>query len=645
MDENGKKPKKPADEWSMTMPHLKWQERQNQNEDSERNDFNQPPSSSPAPASDWDLTEPNIQVPHFDDQASVKPIKSFSPDDQWSMNTEANFSPPSVPEDSSRTIPDFPSPPLEPPPYFSTDASGELPPLAPPAFDFEKTEPNFAIPTDALEKTEPDIDIPPLPKPPSWEMPKPGAPSVEPDDHWSMPKPTFRVSEGATLPSIQIPASVMNDLIEPNLFKTSEPPPLKIENKGGDISKDSESKNSEKTEPKFSFPPLPPPVIETPPAAKSEPPVDLPEIFPPVIPPSAPAPTRNYAVKEIGATRDFKPAEVAVAVAPEATVAPAKSGNNKWFLLLGGLFALFFLLTGAMVGAYFLFFNNAKNEQVGDTRIIEPIAAAPVENKVETPANDTVTESASTTAAAAESPAATIDRRGAMVLVAAGKFTMGSDKGEPESRPAHEVDLPAFYIDKYEVTNRQYKEFCDATGRKYPVNPHWNTNYLTERPDAPVLGVSFADAQAYAAWAGKRLPSEAEWEKAASWDAAAQKKYIYPWGDDFASGKAAYGAGIPDDVGKHADGASPSGAMDMAGNVLEWVDAYFQPYPDSAAKNPAFGEQNRVVRGGHFGSKDANSLKTTKRIYVPPDLTSKPDAASVIGFRCAISADAVSPAR
>ncbi|MCY7374549.1 MAG: formylglycine-generating enzyme family protein, partial [Pyrinomonadaceae bacterium] len=164
------------------------------------------------------------------------------------------------------------------------------------------------------------------------------------------------------------------------------------------------------------------------------------------------------------------------------------------------------------------------------------------------------------------------------------------------------------------------------------------------RPNAPVVGVSFADAKAYAEWAGKRLPTEEEWEKAASWDESAQKKRAFPWGDDFQKSDVAFGLTSISDVGKFSGGASSCGALDMAGNVLEWVDAFFQPYPNGTATNPEFGEKNRVVRGGHFGSKSMDSLKTTKRIYISPDIASGEDdeklVAAIIGFRCAVSADA-----
>jgi len=155
--------------------------------------------------------------------------------------------------------------------------------------------------------------------------------------------------------------------------------------------------------------------------------------------------------------------------------------------------------------------------------------------------------------------------------------------------------------------------------------------------------VSFGDAREYAIWAGKRLPTEAEWEKAASWDETARSKRAFPWGDKFQKSNVAFGQTAISDVGKFSGGASAYGALDMAGNVLEWVDAFFQPYSSSTATNAEFGEKNRVVRGGHFGSKTNDSLKTTKRIYVSPDIASGEDdkklVAAIIGFRCAMTAD------
>src|SRR5262245_17421576 len=123
-----------------------------------------------------------------------------------------------------------------------------------------------------------------------------------------------------------------------------------------------------------------------------------------------------------------------------------------------------------------------------------------------------------------------IDYNGAMALINAGEFIMGDDNHNADEKPAHKVTLPDFYIDKFEVTNAQYKRFCDATRHPIPTNPWWDADYF-KKPNMPVVGVNFADASAYATWAGKRLPTEEEWEKAALWGPAADRKRVWPWGD------------------------------------------------------------------------------------------------------------------
>lgn len=303
--------------------------------------------------------------------------------------------------------------------------------------------------------------------------------------------------------------------------------------------------------------------------------------------------------------------------------------RSKTPFIIGGLFAMFLFASVFLAGIYFLFFNN-------------PTAmTAKKDAPIRQEQNESVTSAAPALASKADLPKA-IEYKGAMVLVSAGEFTMGSDSDADESKPAHQVSLPAFYIDKTEVTNAEYKNFCDASRKTYPPNPHMEKDYFLSRPNAPVVGISFNDAKDYADWAGKRLPTEEEWEKAASWDDATQTKREFPWGNDFQRTNAAFQVPKISDVGKYAAGASSCGALDMAGNVLEWVDAFFQPYPNSPSSNAEFGEKNRVVRGGHFASKSSDSLKTTKRIYIPPTVASGEDdeklIAAIIGFRCAVSA-------
>jgi iron(II)-dependent oxidoreductase len=234
-----------------------------------------------------------------------------------------------------------------------------------------------------------------------------------------------------------------------------------------------------------------------------------------------------------------------------------------------------------------------------------------------------------------------LDYNGPMILIHAGEFIMGDDNHNPEERPAHKVTLPDFYLDKFEVTNEQYKKFCDGTHRSYPTNPWWDENYFKGYPRSPVLGVSWDDSDAYAKWAGKRLPTEEEWEKAASWDPATSKKRQWPWGDTPDQTKANVGGQKRTaDAGQFPSGASAYGVQDMAGNVAEWVGSYFQAYSGNQSPNPDFGSQNRVVRGGTYKG-DIEDARTTRRLYHSPLLneSEKKNRAFLIGFRCGISAD------
>lgn len=238
----------------------------------------------------------------------------------------------------------------------------------------------------------------------------------------------------------------------------------------------------------------------------------------------------------------------------------------------------------------------------------------------------------------------TTDYNGLMILVPEGTFTMGDNNYYPDEKPEHQVTLPAYYIDKYEVTNAQYKKFCDQTGRPHPPNPWWDEQYFNSRPQSPVVGVSWTDAVAYAKSVGKRLPTEAEWEKAASWGPDVQKKRQWPWGDAPEQNRANVGLKRENlklvDVGQNAGGASAYGVDDMAGNAAEWVDAYYQPYEGNQTSNPEFGTKNRVIRGGTSVSA-LNDARTTRRFSHTPEYSAQEKAANswLVGFRCAVSAN------
>lgn len=243
-----------------------------------------------------------------------------------------------------------------------------------------------------------------------------------------------------------------------------------------------------------------------------------------------------------------------------------------------------------------------------------------------------------------------------MVMIPAGEFTMGSDNFLENERPAHKVTLPDFYIDKFEVTNQQFQKYCNETHQPFPPNPWWDPNYAEKYPDAPVLGVDWYQATSYAQWAGKRLPTEEEWEKAASWDAKINTKHIWPWGDEnfdsalISSGNknvtrkslkelATLNSSHPTNVGQSPAGVSAYGVFDLAGNALEWTDSYYLPYQGNNGQDKNYGQQYRVVRGGHFGSS-LDVARTTRRIYNPPRFKEeeKVERSWVIGFRCAVSA-------
>jgi len=238
---------------------------------------------------------------------------------------------------------------------------------------------------------------------------------------------------------------------------------------------------------------------------------------------------------------------------------------------------------------------------------------------------------------------AEIDFSGRMALIPAGEFKMGADDSNPEEAPAHPVTLPDYYIDKYEVTNEQYGNFCNATNHPKPVNPFWDPQYFEKNPRMPVIGVSYSDAQAYAQWANKRLPTESEWEKAASWSAGATAKHRYPWGDTADKRRSNVESAHPSNIGQFAEGASGYGVLDMAGNAREWVDGTFEAYPGSKASNPQFGRGLKVVRGGDFRA-GLPFAKTTSRLGVESGFKTNPGddkvgRSSLVGIRCAISAD------
>ena len=238
----------------------------------------------------------------------------------------------------------------------------------------------------------------------------------------------------------------------------------------------------------------------------------------------------------------------------------------------------------------------------------------------------------------AVSPSPEKDAPDNMILIPAGEFQMGTNATDNtddnqatntplsnnDARPQHVATTKAFYIDKTEVTNAQYKKFCDATG--YAPPPHWKGGRFPEaQGDFPVVRVNWYEATAFARWAGKRLPTEAEWEHAARGTDARS----YPWGNDWSTEKVVHDDSGPASVGSKPAGASPFGVLDMAGNAAEWTSSWFDAYPNSPTKQPDFGRTLKVVRGGPWYG--GNNLNLT---YYR--LVGRPSSRNMwIGFRCA----------
>jgi formylglycine-generating enzyme required for sulfatase activity len=179
---------------------------------------------------------------------------------------------------------------------------------------------------------------------------------------------------------------------------------------------------------------------------------------------------------------------------------------------------------------------------------------------------------------------ATPDPREGMLLVPAGEFIQGSSEedtqADKDEMPQRVVFLDAYYIDQFEVTNIEYKRFIDATG--YPAPPSWVEGFYADGADFyPIVEVSWWDAVAYARWHGKRLPTEAEWEKAARGTDGRR----YPWGNEYDS-HLANDERLFQPVNAHLDGASPYGAVNMAGNAAEWTASVYEPYPELVAVLP-----------------------------------------------------------
>ncbi len=197
-----------------------------------------------------------------------------------------------------------------------------------------------------------------------------------------------------------------------------------------------------------------------------------------------------------------------------------------------------------------------------------------------------------------EIPDRILNKYPGMVYIPAGEVFLGSETGDKEEQPVVRKLVDAFYIGKYEVTNSEYKQFVEAAN--YPPPPHWDGGVLPAGLEKhPVVWISFEDADAYCQWKGARLPTEAEWERAAK----AHHQWEYPWGNEFDKEKAntweSKRRGTTP-VGLKFRGASPFGAEDMAGNAFEWVSGFFESHSGRNVSNPLYDQHLRILKGGSW---------------------------------------------
>jgi len=234
-----------------------------------------------------------------------------------------------------------------------------------------------------------------------------------------------------------------------------------------------------------------------------------------------------------------------------------------------------------------------------------------------------------------------------MVLVPAGEFIMGTDKIDHEKthlkigavkplfldqHPSRKIHLDSYYIDKYEVTNEEYKKFIDSSG--YDELPgHWeNGTYKEGIGRYPVTHVTWREALTYALWAKKKLPTEAHWEKAAR----GTDGRIYPWGDVYKKGKSNMdidGAKELVGVGMFPEDISPYKVYDLGGNVMEWTMDWYQAYPGSTYKNPRYGKVLKVLRGNAFQKAGHYFLEAYRYSFSRTEADPN-DYFENVGFRC-----------
>ena len=325
-----------------------------------------------------------------------------------------------------------------------------------------------------------------------------------------------------------------------------------------------------------------------------------------------------------------------------------KQMERRTMLALGGL--LLIILIGI---AGFAFVNLQAQDEVGDSEVTATFVSAVIAAATQLAPTPTLTPPP--TVPPTPTPEPFVSQTGSrMIYVPPGQFRMGFDEGEKIEAPSHMIDLNSFYIDETEVTNGEYAQCVDAGACDPPNSPnatyhpayYGSSNY----DNYPVIFVNWYDAYTFCEWRDARLPTEAEWEKAAGFDPEQMLKLRYPWGNAFdgvrlnscdvncsqAEGSVSFDDGHADTapVGTYPDGRSSVGIYDLSGNVMEWVADWYgrEYYVESTDTNPLgpLEGEYKIVRGGSWLSS-ADKTNVTSRISYDPLAYF-----ATLGFRCAM---------
>lgn len=327
---------------------------------------------------------------------------------------------------------------------------------------------------------------------------------------------------------------------------------------------------------------------------------------------------------------------------------PRRQIEAKTLLGLVGLILVFTILIGTVV---VLNINSDNPEPVTEAEATSTVESAVIAALTQIAPTPTALPRPTDLPTPTPEPIIT-DLGNRMLFVPYGVSVMGLEEGERDEQPARPIELSSFFIDETEVTVSQYTECVDAGECRQPLSIGENYYGDPNFDDYPVIFVNWYDAQNFCEWREARLPSEAEWEKAATFDPASNGRFVYPWGDGFEGTRLNFcdvnctstnrdvnvddGYRFAAPVGTYGNGRSPIGAYDMAGNVMEWVSdwydfSYYRDAPDINPMGPTEGEF-KSIRGGSWLSTSDGVVSAARTNFDP--LVNQ----SNLGFRCALTA-------